>query len=107
MKGLGVFIIIAILSSYVPMISMDGCPEENHMGNKQMDCGSFFHCPIVVNFTISEISSLPFNGRLVSAPFSLRVDELPYFIFHPPKHQISNLFDGDGRIMKFWHKDCL
>jgi len=77
------------------MIPVESCPEGNHTGNKQMDCGYSFHCPIVVSIIISEVSSLPFNGRLVTTLFFLKADELPYSIFHPPKHQISNLFEGD------------
>jgi hypothetical protein len=89
MRVIGIFIVIAILFSYAPVIPMDDCPEEHHMGNKEKDCGYSFHCPIIVDIGISETLSLPFNGKVVSILPLLRVDELPCLIFHPPKHRVT------------------
>jgi hypothetical protein len=86
MRITGCLLVIGILFSYVPIIPMDDCPDENHMGNLKMDCGFLFHCPMVVDINISETSNLPINGRLVSKEPLLVVKELANPIFHPPKH---------------------
>ena len=90
----GFLVITTILFSYVPVFSMDQCPEGNHMGNVKMDCGCLFHCPMIVNKTILETYSLPLNGRLVPAKPLLIVDELIRVIFHPPKDLISLCLQG-------------
>lgn len=73
------------------MIPMDGCPEEHHTGNIEKDCGYSFHCPIIVDIGVSETLPLPFNGKVVSTLPQLRVDELPYLIFRPPKPKTANI----------------
>ena len=85
MRIIGCLLVIGILFSYVPVFSMDGCPEGSHMGIMKMDCGSSFHCPMIVDKIVSETSSLPFNGCLVPIKLLLAVDEVAYLIFHPPK----------------------
>jgi len=86
MKVIGTLLIIGILSSYIPVLPVDECPEGNHMGNMTMDCGNLFHCPMVVNIIMSGTSGLPLNGRLVSTKPLLVVKELTYPVFHPPKY---------------------
>jgi hypothetical protein len=85
MRIIGCLLVIGILFSYVPVFSMDGCPEGSHMGIMKMDCGSSFHCPMIVDKIVSETSSLPLNGCLVPTKLLLAVDEVAYLIFHPPK----------------------
>jgi hypothetical protein len=85
LKLVGIFIAIAILFSYAPVIPKHDCQEGDHMGNKKMDCGYSFHCPITVNMSPLKNLNLPFKGRLVSTPSLMRLEEFPYFIFHPPK----------------------
>lgn len=82
----GWLLVIGILFSYVPVFSMDGCSEGDHMGNiMKMDCGSLFHCPMIVDKIFSDSSALPLRGCLVPIKLSLAVDEFPNPIFHPPK----------------------
>ncbi len=81
----GIFIIIAILFSYIPAVSIDGCPEEDHSTNKGMDCGYAFHCPLVHDTAMPQLSILSINGRLRWMPNVLKIEELPRLIFHPPE----------------------
>ncbi len=107
-KGLiGFLVVVAILFSYMPVFSMDGCPEGNHTGmdqcpegnhtgNVKMDCGSLCHCPMIVNENILGTYSLPLNGRLVPAKSLLVVDELIRMVFHPPKDIRPSVFRDEG-----------
>jgi hypothetical protein len=88
MRVIGSLLIIGILFSYVPMIPMDECPEGNHMGNRKMDCGYNFHCPLIFNISMPEPLALPLSGRVVLTPSLLKIDELTFLIFRPPKHGI-------------------
>ena len=88
MRIIGCFLITGILFSYVPVFSIDECPEGNHMGNMKMDCGYNFHCPLILNIIMSEPLPLPLNGRVVLTPSLLKIDELASLIFRPPKHGI-------------------
>jgi hypothetical protein len=111
MRIVGIFIIIGILFSYVPVFSMDECPEGNHMGNMKMDCGSNFHCPLVLNISLPEPLPLPLNGRLDFAVYSPKVDELPHLIFHPPEYLNANFIPHGMKeekqfSMGLWHKNC-
>jgi hypothetical protein len=90
LKGIGIFIIVAILFSYVPVIPLDDCLENHHNGNAKMDCGNIFHCPLISNISIPETLFLPLFGRLVLMSYLPEVDELPDFIFHPPKKVAPN-----------------
>ena len=90
MKIIGWLLVTGILLSYAPMFHMDGCPEDNHMGNMKMDCGGPFHCPMIVDIVASEISSLPFNGLLIPAKMPLLSDGLVNPVFHPPERSIQN-----------------
>lgn len=85
MKVIGIFLIIGILFSYIPVVSMDDCPETGHSGNMELDCGSVFHCPIIYNSAVVESSILTINGWLKWVPDISNIEELPNFIFHPPK----------------------
>ncbi len=101
----GCLLIVGILLSYVPVFPMDGCPGEGHTGIAKMDCGSLFHCPVIVDQIFSETSALPLRGSLVPTKLSLTVDELPNSVFHPPR--ISDpifLSPGEGAAneMQAW-----
>ncbi|MBM4308431.1 MAG: hypothetical protein FJ115_03045 [Deltaproteobacteria bacterium] len=85
MKVVGILLIIAILFSYVPIVPADDCPDTGHSGNMKLDCGSVFHCPIIYNPAMPEISTLTINGWLKLMPEISKIEELPNFIFHPPK----------------------
>ncbi len=89
-KIIGSLLIIGILFSYVPVFPMDECSDGSHTGIMKMDCGSLFHCPMVVDEIFSEISALPLRGCLVPITLSLTVDELPDSVFHPPKYLIPD-----------------
>ena len=86
LRIVGISIIIAILFSYIPAISMESCPEEDHSTDSGMDCGYSFHCPIVFDKLMSEMLTLPFKGRFFLAPPLLIGEEVVPQIFHPPKN---------------------
>jgi len=90
MKIIGCLLVIGILLSYAPVFHMDECPEGNHLGNMKMDCGAPFHCPMIVDIVVSEISRLPLNGLLVPRRMPLLKDGIINPIFHPPKYSSSN-----------------
>lgn len=90
MRIIGCFLIIGILFSYIPVFSMDECPEGNHMGNMKMDCGYLFHCPMIVDINISETPSFLPNGFSISIRTFLLMEELVHSIFHPPEYLIAN-----------------
>jgi len=85
LKIIGTFIIIAILFSYLPMDAMGNCSEEDHSTNTRMDCGYIFHCPVIYNPALPQLSVLSINGWLRWMPTVGKVEELPRFIFHPPE----------------------
>jgi len=107
---IGWLLVIGILFSYVPVFPMDECPEGNHTGSMKMDCGSLFHCPMIVDRIFSESSALPLRGCLVPIKLSLVVDEFPDPIFHPPKHNPKFISSGEGTVrygsVEPWHKNC-
>ena len=84
MRIIGYLLIIGILFSYVPVFSMDECPDGNHMGNMKLDCGSIFHCPMIFDIRVSDPTPLPLRGLFFTAPSLFHIDELPRLIFHPP-----------------------
>jgi len=81
----GIFIIIAIIFSYLPAGSIDSCQEEDRSTYSRMDCGYAFHCPIIYNPAMPELSTLTINGWLKWVREISKIEELPNFIFHPPK----------------------
>jgi len=86
-RVIGSLLIVGILFSYVPVFPTDDCAEGNHLGNiMKMDCGSLFHCPMIVDLSISATRALPTSGRLVSTQPLLALKELTHAIFHPPKY---------------------
>ena len=86
MKIIGWLLVIGILVSYAPVFHTDECPEGNHSGNTKMDCGVPFHCSMIVDIVVSEISRLPFNGLLIAARMRAVRDGLVNPIFHPPEY---------------------
>jgi hypothetical protein len=102
---IGSFLVIGIFFSYLPVFPMNECPEGNHMGSMKMDCGSLFHCPMIVDKIFSESSALPLTGCLMPIKLSLAVDEFPDPIFHPPKHLIPNwhLREKEQSGMRAWN----
>jgi len=90
MKIIGCLLVIGILLSYAPVFHMDECPEGDHSGNMKMDCGVPFHCPMIVDIVVSEISSLPFNGLLIPTRMLPLSDGLVNSIFHPPEYLSPN-----------------
>jgi hypothetical protein len=92
MKIIGCLLVIGILLSYAPVFHTDECPEGNHSGNMKMDCGVLFHCPMIVDIVVSEISSLPLNGLLITARMLPSSDGLVNPIFHPPEYSSPNFY---------------
>ena len=84
-KVIRIFIVSAVLFSYLPVIHMDYCPEQDHVTDAKMICGYIFHCPFVLNVgSLDSIAILPI-GRLVSVTSSPSLEDHEYPIFHPPK----------------------
>lgn len=102
LRIIGAFIIIAIFFSYFPMDAMGNCPEEDHSRNTGMDCGYIFHCPVIYDLIVPQLSILSVNGWLRSMLTLLKVEEFPQKIFHPP-NIFQTTFERDER---FWHNDC-
>ena len=111
MKIIGYLLVVGILLSYVRVFPMNECPEGNHMGSMKADCGSLFHCPMIVDKIFWESSALPLSGCLVPMKLSPAVDEFPETIFHPPEYLIPNSYPpGEGSVScgsrGLWHKNC-
>ena len=85
MRIIGCLLVIGILSSYAPIIPIDDCADGAHMGFMKMDCGSIFHCPLILNISVSKPAPLPLTGRVSLTPSLFKVDGLPRSIFHPPE----------------------
>jgi len=90
MKIIGCLLVIGILLSYVPVFHMKECPGEDHSGIIKMDCGSPFHCPMIMNIVVSKTSGLPLNGLVIPTKILLFKDKLVNPIFHPPKSSSPN-----------------
>jgi hypothetical protein len=103
MKIIGYLLVIGILLSYAPVFHMDECPQGSHLGNMKMDCGSPFHCPMIVDIVVSDISSLPLSGLLAPTKTPRLKDGLVSPIFRPPKYSDPNLLLGDegGKITEY------
>ncbi len=85
LRIIGVFLIIAILFSYFPMLGMGSCSEEDHGGDMRMNCGYTFHCPVIHHSALPQLSTLSFYGWLRWTGNIGKFEELPKSIFHPPK----------------------
>jgi len=86
MKTIGCLLVIGILLSYAPVFHMNGCAKGNHPGNQKMDCGSLFHCPMILDVVAPEISSLPPNGLLMPTRILPLRDGSTIPVFHPPEY---------------------
>ncbi len=91
MRIVGIFLVIAILFSYLPIIPRDDCPDVDHMGSMKLDCGNIFHCPLIFSISVSGPTVLPLSGRFFLTFFSVKVEELPRLVFHPPEYLDQNL----------------
>lgn len=87
MRIISGLIIFGILLSYVPVVAMEECPEMDHSGEINLDCGSPFHCPFIFNHGIPEKFVLPLQGRMVLANHLSDLKVIPRPIFHPPETQ--------------------
>jgi hypothetical protein len=111
MKIVGWFLVIGILLSNAPVFHMDKCPEGDYSGNINMDCGIPFHCPMVVDIAVSEISSLPFNSLLIASRILLLSDGLIDPVFHPPEYSGPSIspsgMKGEEQFsVGSWYRDC-
>lgn len=95
MRTIGIFLIIVILFSYFPMLTMDGCSEEDHGGDMRMDCGYTFHCPVIDHSALPHLSALSIYGWLRWKRNIGKMEELPKSIFRPPEdYSIYDLMGG-------------
>lgn len=90
----GIFIIIAILFSYFPVEVMGNCSEEDHSGNRGMECGYIFHCPMISHPIVPSLTVLSRNGWLRWESVIEKIEGFPMLIFHPPKH--FSKYDQEG-----------
>src|SRR3989304_9075815 len=90
MKIIGCLLVIGILLSYAPVFPMDECPEGDRSGNAKTDCGVPFHCPMIMDIVVCEISSLPLNGLLIPTRMLPLMDGLVSPIFPPPEYSSRN-----------------
>jgi hypothetical protein len=91
MRVVGILLITGILFSYIPMVSMEDCQQEDHAGNMKLDCGYVFHCPFVSVANIFQSISLPYFGPAVSISSYPVIEELTYPIYHPPEKRMPLL----------------
>jgi hypothetical protein len=100
-KVIGVLILLGILATYLPMMPSEECPEGTHETANRLGsvkaCGSLFHCPLIFNKSLSELFPIPFIGRLPLVRLVPFLDELPDFIFHPPRH-VYSIQKGDVKV---------
>jgi hypothetical protein len=85
LKVVRILIVLVILFSYLPIIHVDFCPNENHVDHVKINCGYVFHCPFVSNNTLLESITILNIGRLVLMTSLPLVEDLEYPIFHPPE----------------------
>jgi len=96
MKIIGWLLVIGILLSYAPCFTwMDALRKITR--EYEDGCGVPFHCPMIVDIVVSEISRLPFNGLLIAPRILLPSDGLLNPVFHPPEYLNPNFTPRDER----------
>ena len=90
MKITGIFLVIGILFSYIPMFPMDDCQREDRSGNANLDCGYIFHCPFLSDISPSGSFTLPYFGQVVLISSLPVPDELTHSLFRPPEKRIPH-----------------
>ncbi len=85
LKVVRIFVLLVILFSYLPIVHMDFCPNEDHMDHVKINCGYVFHCPFVSNNSLLECITILNIGRLVLITSLPLVEDLEYPIFRPPE----------------------
>lgn len=90
LRIIGVFVVIAVLFSYIPVGAMGSCSEEDHTEDMRMGCGYIFHCPFTDGGNSPGPLSLHLNGRFVLVLSLLKIGEYPRSVFHPPEDGINN-----------------
>lgn len=84
MKKIAILLIFGIILSYLPLFALGNCSETHHLKKTTLDCGSFFHCPIILaqdykNFNLYLIGLITFINPVRN------LIEIPHSIFHPPE----------------------
>jgi len=95
MKIIAILLTVGVLFSCIPMVPMNDCPEESHMGGLKVNSGSSYHCPLctlIVNAALPEPLPLPLIGQLLSTEYLRMVDDLTRSIFRPPEYGIPNAY---------------
>jgi hypothetical protein len=88
LKVVRIFIVLVVLFSYLPIVHVDFCANEDHedgMDHVKINCGYVFHCPFVSNNSFLGSITILNIGRLVLMTSSPLVEDLEYPIFHPPE----------------------
>jgi hypothetical protein len=96
-KWIRILIILGILFSYLPVMSLQHCPEGSHEGNHHegspkeegnLNCGYIFHCPFTFNPSFSEPLVILNTEKLVSISPPITFGDLRFPIFHPPEERV-------------------
>jgi hypothetical protein len=96
-KWIRILIIIGILFSYFPVMSLEHCPmgsheENHHEGNHKekgkLNCGYIFHCPFTFNLSFSEPLVILNTEKLVPVSSSITFGDFRFPIFHPPEERV-------------------
>lgn len=80
-------IVFGFLLSYVPMVSLENCPEKDHSKRMNLDCGNLFHCAFILNIGFLGNFFLPLKGWVFLINYLPHKKLIPRSIFHPPKYQ--------------------
>jgi hypothetical protein len=101
-KWIRILIIIGILFSYFPVMSLQHCPVASHEGNHhegshhegshkeegKLNCGYIFHCPFTFNSSFSEALVILNTEKLVSISPPITFGDFRFPIFHPPEERV-------------------
>ncbi len=101
-KWIRILIIVGILFSYFPVMSLQDCPmgsyEENqhdgehhegsHKEEGRLNCGHIFHCPFTFNSSFSEPLVILNTEKLVSISPPIMFGDFRFPVFHPPEERV-------------------
>jgi hypothetical protein len=101
-KWIRILIIVGILFSYFPVMSLQHCPmgsyEENHHDGDhhegshkkegRLNCGYIFHCPFTFSPSFSGPLVILNTEKLLSISPPIMFGDFRFPIFHPPEERV-------------------